>query len=336
MYFHGLLCACCYYCRFAFGWVILLTIMLVLGTKESAMFNLVVTIIHVILVVFIIIAGFVKSDHTNAQPFTPFGVRGLFNGAAIVFFSFIGFDAVATSAEEVKNPKRDLPLGILGALGIVTACYILMSAALVTMVPINAIDGGASFAAAFEYVNLVWAKYIVALGALLGIITGTLVGMYAVSRIIAAVSRQHLLPPFLARVHKRFGTPYIATILQGVATAVIALFTSFDELIHLVSISTLFAFWIVALALLWRRYYSPLNSTGKNALVATHLLLLIGTSLAFTIVYQLYQDDYIGLIVTAVFGVVVTSVCSSSSDKATSQAAMLCPCFPSCQHSAWD
>eukprot|EP00878_Enallax_costatus_P000818 GHUV01000943.1.p1 GENE.GHUV01000943.1~~GHUV01000943.1.p1 ORF type:complete len:550 (+),score=66.26 GHUV01000943.1:156-1652(+) len=321
---------------FAFGWVILLTIMLVLGTKESAMFNLVVTIIHVILVVFIIIAGFVKSDHTNAQPFTPFGVRGLFNGAAIVFFSFIGFDAVATSAEEVKNPKRDLPLGILGALGIVTACYILMSAALVTMVPINAIDGGASFAAAFEYVNLVWAKYIVALGALLGIITGTLVGMYAVSRIIAAVSRQHLLPPFLARVHKRFGTPYIATILQGVATAVIALFTSFDELIHLVSISTLFAFWIVALALLWRRYYSPLNSTGKNALVATHLLLLIGTSLAFTIVYQLYQDDYIGLIVTAVFGVVVTSVCSSSSDKATSQAAMLCPCFPSCQHSAWD
>ncbi|WIA23368.1 hypothetical protein OEZ85_000131 [Tetradesmus obliquus] len=284
---------------FAFGWCLLLTVMLVLGTKESAMFNLVVTIVHIILVVFIIIAGLVKSKPSvNLQPFTPFGVRGIFNGAAIVFFSYIGFDAVATSAEEVKNPKRDLPLGILGALCVVTICYILMSLALVSMVPISALQEAGSFAAAFQYVGMDWARYIVALGAVLGIITGTLVGMFAVSRIIAAVARQHLLPPFLAKVHKRFGTPYISTALSGVATAVIALFTSFDELLNMVSISTLFAFWIVALALMWKRYYTP-GSNGKNALMAGQLLLLVGAALTFTIVYWVMPDSYIGMIVAA-------------------------------------
>eukprot|EP00879_Flechtneria_rotunda_P002193 GHRR01002379.1.p1 GENE.GHRR01002379.1~~GHRR01002379.1.p1 ORF type:complete len:523 (+),score=115.42 GHRR01002379.1:1539-3107(+) len=296
---------------FAFGWVLLLTMLLILGTKESARFNLVVTIVHVVLVVFIIIAGLVKSNPANTQPFAPYGARGVFNGAAIVFFSYIGFDAVATSAEEVKNPKRDLPLGILGALALVTICYILMSLALVLMVPLEALQTSGSFAAAFTYVGMDWAHYIVALGALLGIITGTLVGMYAVSRIIAAVARQHLLPPFLAKIHRRFGTPWITTLLQGVATAIIALFTDFAELINLVSISTLFAFWIVALGLLWKRYYKQNNSKAvrSNLILAVQMLLLVASCIAFTACYWISLDLWVGMVVTAaVFVAVVLSM----------------------------
>jgi len=290
----------------AFGWCLVLTVLLILGTKESATFNTVITIVHVILVVFIIIAGLTKSNKDNAQPFFPFEVKGIFNGASIVFFSYIGFDAVATSAEEVRNPSRDMPIGILGALCIVTACYMLMSTALVTMVPLSMIDTGAPFSEAFAAVGMPWAKYIVALGALMGIVTGTLVGMFAVSRIIAAVSRTHLLPPFLAKVHKRFGTPFIATALQGIATAIIALFTDFAELINMVSISTLFAFWIVALGLIWfRGYESGVTTRPRALLLATHMFVIVAASIVFTVCYALVPS-WISLVVTAAVAVAAT------------------------------
>lgn len=291
----------------AFGWCMFLTALLVLGTKESARFNLIITVAHLVLVVFIIIAGLIKAKPSNAQPFFPFEIRGVFNGAALVFFSFIGFDAVACSAEEVRKPARDLPLGILGALGIVTACYMLMSAALVMMLPIGAMDLDAPFAHAFTAVNLDWARYIVALGALMGIVTTTLVGMYATSRIIAAVARAHLLPPFLARVHHKLGTPYVSTILSGVAAAVMALFTGFDELVDMVSISTLFAFWMVALALIWNRYFKQdVSPRRDNLKVAAHLVVLVAAAVVFTIVYQVLRGDYIGMVVSAAVGIAAT------------------------------
>ncbi|WIA11145.1 hypothetical protein OEZ85_011287 [Tetradesmus obliquus] len=329
----------------AFGLSLAITILLTLGTKESSRFNIIVTLAHVVLVVFIIIAGLVKSKPSNTQPFFPFEIRGVFNGAALVFFSYIGFDSVACSAEEVRNPKRDLPLGILGALcitsaqtrdlplgilgalsvrnpkrdlplgilgalGVVTICYMLMSAVLVMMVPLAALDKGASFAAAFSYVNMDWARYIVALGALMGIITTTLVGMYATSRIVAAVGRQHILPPFLARVHPRWATPYVATISQGIASAVIALFTDFADLAEMVSISTLFAFWMVALALIWHRYCQPGTGAAPpmkhRAMVGAHMGIIVAASLAFTIVYQVHQQAWIGLVVCAAVAIAAT------------------------------
>lgn len=297
----------------AFAWILFLTALLTLGTKESSRFNLVLTLLHVLLVVFIIIAGFTKASASNAQPFFPFEVRGIFNGAALVFFSYIGFDAVACTAEEVKNPRRDLPLGILGALGIVTVCYMLMSAALVLMVPISALDLAAPFAAAFRTVNMDWARYIVALGALMGIVTTTLVGMYATSRIIAAVARQHMLPPFLALVHPRLGTPHVSTILSGLAAAVIALFTDFADLADMVSISTLFAFWACALALIWNRGYKQGETPRRDSYKLGALMALLVTAcIAFTIVYQLSTQDgypdliWVGMPVCAVVGVAAT------------------------------
>lgn len=292
----------------AFGWCLMLTVLLVLGTKESAWFNNIVTVLHVLVVVLIIIAGLVKSNPANAKPFfnAEHGTKGIFNGAAIVFFSYIGFDAVATSAEEVRNPARDMPIGILGALGVVTTCYMLMAASLVMMVPIGEIDTKAPFSEAFGSHGMPWAKYIVAIGALMGIVTGTLVGMFAVSRIIAAVARTHLLPPFLAKVHKRFGTPFVATAIQGVATAVIALFTDFADLINMVSISTLFAFWIVGLALIWfRGYQKGVTSTPDALKLAAHMFLMVSVALVFTICYWLV-DSYIPLVVCGAVYVVLT------------------------------
>lgn len=287
------------------------------------------TIVHVVLVVFIIIAGFVKANPANLQPFAPMGARGIFNGAAIVFFSYIGFDAVATSAEEVRNPRRDLPLGILGALSVVTLCYILMSLVLVMMVPLEALSTAGSFAAAFSYVGLPWALYIVALGALLGIVTGTLVGMFAVSRIIAAVARQHLLPPVLASVHGRFGTPWVATLCAGLATALIALFTDFADLLNMVSISTLFAFWIVALALMWHRCFEPSrHSPVRVALLSVQLFVMVAACIVFTICYQLLPNDYIGMVVCAAVFVVATCALASTFGRGSVPHSYAVPLFP--------
>jgi len=218
-----------------------------------------------------------------------------------VFFSYIGFDTVATAAEETRNPARDIPLGIMGAVGCVTLLYVLMALVLVWMVPIADMPGGASFAFAMEYVGLNWAKYIVAVGALMGIITTTMVGQYGVSRIITGVSRDHLLPPFMALVSGRFATPWVALLLQGLVSALIGLFTDFADLAEMVSISTLFAFWLVAVGLMWRRHYIHRQTTpARGCLLAFLLLMIIGSSITFTVLWRMIDvsTQWYGLIIS--------------------------------------
>lgn len=268
----------------AFGITLALTVLLILGTKETSLFNNVMQVFHVALVLFIIIAGFIKSNPANAVPFFPKGPAGSFVGASIVFFSYIGFDTIATSAEEVRDVSRDLPLGLLGGMAVTTVLYVLMSTVLVMMVPFSEMpEGGMSFADAFRYVGLDWAAYVVGAGACVGIVTTTLIGTYGVSRIVTAVARDHLLPPFLARVHPRLRTPVITLAAVGIVQAVIALFTDFAELADMVSISTLFCFWVVALGLLWRRTHVPRETPPHvTASLLVHLALLVGASVAFT------------------------------------------------------
>eukprot|EP00877_Chromochloris_zofingiensis_P004698 jgi/Chrzof1/14229/Cz08g30110.t1 len=282
-------------------------VLLIMGTRESATFNVIITVAHIALVVFIIIAGFVKARPENLQPFLlpDTGVKGTFQGAAVVFFSYIGFDAVATAAEETKNPARDLPIGILGAMAIVTSLYVLMSTVLVMMIPVLEIPEGASFAVAFELVGMRWCKYIVALGALAGIITTTLVGMYGVSRIVTTVARDHLLPPLMARVHPKMRTPWIAILAQGIPSALLALFSDFADLADMVSISTLFAFWVVAMGLLWRRsYVYGRTSRLQTITLILHLLILVGSCIGFTVCFDM--DIWIGLIICAAIFIAIT------------------------------
>jgi APA family basic amino acid/polyamine antiporter len=134
--------------------------------------------------VLILILGFIKANPSNLTPFMPYGVRGIFDGASFVFFSYIGFDCVSTLAEETKNPSVDMPAGIVGCILIATTVYVLMATCIVLMVPYKQIDTGASFATAMKQVNFPWASYIVALGALLGIVTGVLANIMGVARIL--------------------------------------------------------------------------------------------------------------------------------------------------------
>lgn len=281
----------------AFGITICVTILLSFGMKESASVNTVITIAHLVLMVFIIIAGFVKGKAENFSPFILAGSdwKNIFNGAAISFFSYIGFDAVATTAEEQINPARDMPISILGAVGTVTVIYTLMSVVLCLMVPSQDIAQDGTFAAAFSYAGLDWAKYIVAIGALFGIVTTTLIGVLGAARILAGCTRERMLPPFVSWVGAR-QTPWVATWCIGLASAIIALFTPFSDLANMISIGTFVVFWVVAVALLWRRSYVKGKTTMPRMIILlVNLFAVIGFSLGFTLVwvmpeYQSYSD----------------------------------------------
>eukprot|EP00198_Chlamydomonas_reinhardtii_P001119 XP_001690454.1 cationic amino acid transporter [Chlamydomonas reinhardtii] len=238
----------------AFAITLAMTAFVSIGAKESTTANTIITVIHLVVMAFIIIAGFTQADSANFHPFFPNDQpqqwKQVFNGAAIAFFSFIGFDAVATAAEEVKKPSKHMPWGILGSMSIVTVIYFLMCVVLCLMVPRDMINPDATFAAAFVYVGLPWASHIVALGALLGILTGILIGIYAPARILTGCCREGMLPPVLAWIGPK-QTPWVATWVIGICIAVIALLTDFAELANMVSIGTFVVFWFVAVALLY-------------------------------------------------------------------------------------
>ncbi|GLI69367.1 hypothetical protein VaNZ11_013943 [Volvox africanus] len=285
----------------AFGLTLAMTAVLALGAKESTTANTIITITHVVIMVFIIIAGFIKGDSANFKPFFPNEQpdqwKQVFNGACIAFFSFIGFDGVATAAEEVVDPAKSMPIGIISAITVVSIIYILMSVVLSLMVPRNKIDPDAAFAAAFEYVGLSWAKYIVALGAILGILTGILMGIYAPARILTSCCREGMLPPVMSWVGPR-QTPWVATWIIGICVAIIALFTDFAHLTDMVSIGTLVVFWFVAVALIWRRMHVPgaPKTPLRWANELLHVFGMIGFSLGFVLVwtlptYNTVEDD---------------------------------------------
>ncbi|CAN1227723.1 Cationic amino acid transporter 1 [Linum grandiflorum] len=180
----------------------------ILSTKGSSRFNYIASIFHVVIILFIIVAGFTKSDVKNFTPFAPYGARGIFVSAAVLFFAYVGFDAVSTMAEETKNPGRDIPIGLV-------------------------IDPDAPFSVAFEAVGWKWAKYIVAAGALKGMTTVLLVSAVGQARYLTHIARTHMMPPWLAHVNAKTGTPVNATVVMGAGTAVIALFTKLDILSNL-------------------------------------------------------------------------------------------------------
>ncbi|WVZ91258.1 hypothetical protein U9M48_037454 [Paspalum notatum var. saurae] len=228
----------------------------VVSTQGSSRFNYVLSILHMAVIAFIVAAGLTKADAANlTADFAPFGARGVFAASAVLFFAYIGFDAVSTMAEETRDPARDIPVGLVGAMTLTTAVYCLLALVLCLMQPYAAIDPDAPFSVAFTAVGMDWAKYIVAFGALKGMTTVLLVSAVGQARYLTHIARAHMAPPCLADVHPKLGTPVNATVAMTAATAVIALFTDLAILSNLLSISTLFIFTLVAVALLVRRYY---------------------------------------------------------------------------------
>ncbi|PAN48154.1 hypothetical protein PAHAL_9G363800 [Panicum hallii] len=255
-----------------------------LSSKGTSRVNWVASAVHVLVIAFVIVAGFVHAKPSNLTPFLPYGVPGVFRAAAIVYFAYGGFDNIATMAEETRNPSRDIPLGLLGSMSAITTIYCVMALALSMMQPYTAIDRSAAYSAAFGSVGMRWAQYVVALGALKGMTTVLLVGVLGKARYTTHIARSHIIPPVFALVHPRTGTPVHATALVAAASAGVAFFSSLKVLSSLLSASTLFIFVMMATALLVRRYYVRGVTTRTHALrLAASLLLIIGSSVGIAV-----------------------------------------------------
>jgi APA family basic amino acid/polyamine antiporter len=265
---------------------LILTVILVIGIRLSSGFNLTVTTIKLAVVFFFIGLGIFFVNTANWSPFVPpagstvesvstegggpsllqyltgaeqqaFGFAGIITAAAIVFFAYIGFDVVATTSEEARNPRRDLPIGILGSLAICTLLYVLVSQIMTGIVPYNELDPEAPMASVFRDIGLDWAAGLVSIGAICGLTSVIMILMLGQSRVAFAMSRDNLLPRYFARAHPRFRTPYRITILTGVVVAIIAAFVDLTRLAELVNIGTLFAFCLVAIGVMILRRTQP-------------------------------------------------------------------------------
>ena len=225
------------------------TILLIYGIRESARTNTIIVVTKVAVVVFVIAFGAFVVHPTNWHPFLPNGVGGMMSGAAIVFFAFIGFDAVSTTAEETKNPQRDMPIGIIASLIICTLLYVLMAAVITGMRTYTTYFGD-SAAVATAFAGRPWAQALISAGALAGLTSVILVFQLGQPRIFMAMARDGLLPQYFARVHHRFRTPYITTIWTGVAVGGVAMLTDIGSLADLTNIGTLFAFILVCLGVI--------------------------------------------------------------------------------------
>lgn len=247
----------------------------VLSIKGSSRFNSIATIIHILVLVFIVVAGLTKANPKNYSDFSPFGIRGIFKASAMLFFAYVGFDGVATLGEEIKNPGKDIPIGLIGSMSIVIFSYCVLAATLCLMQPYSHIDPDAPFTIAFREVGMNWANYIVALGALKGMTTVLLANIIAQARYFTHIARTHMAPPILSVINKKTGTPIYATIIMTIANCIVAFFTSLDVLSNLLSISTLSIFSLVAIALLVRRYYVSGETSKKDRCKFIVLLVLI-------------------------------------------------------------
>ena len=263
--------------------VLVLTAILVVGTKLSARVTAVVVAIKVTVVLTVIIAGAFFINGDNYDPFIPkaqtvdagssldspliqlmfgwapsnFGVMGIFTAASVVFFAFIGFDVVATAAEETRNPQRDMPRGILGSLLICTALYVAVSIVVTGMQHYSKLSVDAPLADAFKATGHPWYAGFISFGAAVGLTTVCMILLLGQTRVFFAMSRDGLLPRFFSHVHPRFKTPHRPTILLGVIIAILAGFTSLSELAELVNIGTLFAFIVVAVGVIILRDTRP-------------------------------------------------------------------------------
>ena len=234
-----------------------LSALLLIGIKQSAWFNALMVAVKLVVLGFFVAVGIFFVRPENWTPFAPNGWAGIQSGAAMVFFAFIGFDAVSTAAEECRNPRRDLPIGILASLVICTTIYVVVAAVLTGMIPWNQLNTAEPLSVAMRVVNMNWAAGIVAFGSVVAHTAVLLVFQLGQPRILMSMARDGLLPAPLGRTHPRFKTPHVATLLTGVFVAAGSALASLEEMADLCNIGTLSAFLIVCIGVAVLRRREP-------------------------------------------------------------------------------
>ncbi len=235
----------------------LITALIISGTQHSVAANKFIVGLKISILILFIFLGFRHIDTANWNPFLPFGMSGVFKGAAIIFFAFIGFDAVSTAAEEVKNPRRDLPFGIISSLALATVLYIAVSAVLTGIVKYPSLDTASPMASALLAIGLNWGSALVSVGALAGLTSVMLVTMYGQSRIFFAMSRDGLLPPLFSWVHPKLATPVPDSLIIGIIVALMGSLLPIQIVAELANIGTLSAFMAVSIGLIALRKTRP-------------------------------------------------------------------------------
>ena len=242
---------------FAIGIVVFVGLLLIRGIGMTAKATITFVAVTIGVLLLVLAVGVTDVDTNNWDPYFPFGFSGVVGGAALVFFAYIGFDIVATTAEECKDPKRSMPIAILGSLAIVTLLYVLVSGVLTGMAPFKELGGDAPIADAFKDLGRDWVAAIVYVGALAATLKTVMLLMLGQSRVAFAMCRDNLLPERFGRTHERYGTPHKITLITMVVVAAMAGFVPLSTLAELVNIGTLFAFMLVAAGVLYLRAADP-------------------------------------------------------------------------------
>ncbi|MBR8660454.1 amino acid permease [Brevibacillus sp. NL20B1] len=282
----------------------IITALLMMGTRESARFNNLMVFIKVaVILLFLVVGvGYVKPD--NWSPFMPFGFAGVATGAATVFFAFIGFDAVSTAAEEVRNPQRNMPIGIIASLLICTFLYIAVSLVLTGIVPFDQLNVKNPVAFAMQFVQQDWVAGFISLGAITGITTVLLVMMYGQTRLFFAMSRDGLLPGVFSRVNEKRQVPRQSTMIVGALVALFSGLLPLHKLAELTNIGTLFAFIVVSAGVMVLRKTNPgLRRAFRVPLVP--LVPILAILFCGYLIYSLPSSTKIGFLLWLVVGAVV-------------------------------
>ncbi|SIT46223.1 Uncharacterized amino acid permease YhdG [Paraburkholderia piptadeniae] len=289
----------------AFLVMLVLTALLSFGVRESARLNNVMVGLKIGVVLLFILVGVRHVQPVNWHPFTPFGYSGVFGAAALVFFAFIGFDAVTSAAEEVKRPARDLPIGIIGSLAVCAVLYVAVSAIMTGIVPYQkflGVDHPVSLA--LQYAGENWVAGFVDLGAILGMTTVILVMTYGQTRIVFAMSRDGLLPKKLSSVHSSLGTPFFATWIVGILFGLVAAVVPLNVLTELINIGTLAAFSLISVAVIILRKTRP-DLPRAFRCPAVPLVPLLAIAFCITLTVFLQATTWIAFLAWLAIGLVV-------------------------------